>query len=205
MRLLLFIGGVCVCSTLSFSQSATLEVQVPKLSASYHFTSYSNFSKVLESPRTGLGQGISFEYDLKNRWSVATHFLHGKYTSTNPLSLGPSAPSYQGLDAIDHTALHFSLVAFKNFPLGTDINLKTGFGVGLYYEIEEYYYLRGNEDLYYMDTIIEVIKDPGFPLLVELTYTPLPHVVLGVTGGTFFTPFYSVFGWHVGPKIGYKF
>lgn len=50
----------------------------------------------------------------------------------------------------------------------------------------------------------EVYADAAFPLFISFEKQIHESWVVGFRGGLFFAPFYSVFGWNIGPTIGLK-
>lgn len=146
-----------------------------------------------EAARLGYFAGLSFDYRLPRKLSLGSHYQYGTF------SYAPNTGSQTGLP--DNSSVQVHLIYWtlqRHISLGGDWNLAVGSGPG--------FFLASYPDERDGQTGLPLFsRDFSMPILLNLS-KPLGNVgTIGVKSGLFFTPFYAIGGFHLGPEIRFRF
>jgi hypothetical protein len=152
-----------------------------------------------EEGKLGLTVGGSFTYVSPKKFHISSQVHKGRYkhrpTTGNQQVLATLPESIQ----VDVYFFYFGFG--KSFRISEKYNLIINSGFGFYMENE-----KGTED----DIQIErgekdYFRDATFPLQAEFRKEVSDNLLVGIKTGFYFTPFYSIGGFHLGPTISYRF
>lgn len=141
--------------------------------------------------RLGYSLGLSFDYRLKSKLSIGSHYQFGKFSySPDP------QPGLAEKSAVSVYMIYWTLQ--RNFTLGKDWGLAVGTGPG--------FFLASYPEERDIQSGLPLFKrDFSMPLLLNFS-KPLGTIgTIGLKTGLFFTPFYAIGGFHLGPEIRFHF
>ncbi|NHE59251.1 outer membrane beta-barrel protein [Cyclobacterium plantarum] len=139
----------------------------------------------------GYSMGLSFDYRFQGKLSLGAHYQFGKFSYSPELQQG-----FLERSAVPVHLIYWTLQ--RNFSLGNDWKLAAGTGPG--------FFLASYPDERDSQTGLPLFtRDFSMPLLLNL-YKPLGTIAtIGLKTGLFFTPFYAIGGFHLGPEIRFLF
>ncbi|WP_143155865.1 hypothetical protein [Cyclobacterium lianum] len=139
--------------------------------------------------RLGYSMGLSFDYRFQGKLSLGSHYQFGSFT------YAPEGSQHSGLPQRSAVSVHLIYWTLqRNFAFGKDWNLAVGSGPG--------FFLASFPDERDVQTGFALSsRDFSMPLLLNLS-RPLGSIgTVGLKSGLFFTPFYAIGGFHLGPEI----
>ncbi|WP_339925929.1 hypothetical protein [uncultured Cyclobacterium sp.] len=131
--------------------------------------------------------GIKFDYHLNYKFSLSSNYTFGSFEHT---------PYNQTMKIRENVDL-FYLTFQKRYYLKRDWLLAVGTGIG--------YYLEHSNEIDPVTQITEYSRDFIMPVELNINKNIGGNLFAGVKTGFFFTPFYSIGSFHLGPEIRYRF
>lgn len=143
--------------------------------------------------RMGYSAGLSFDYRFPGKLSLGSHYQFGTFSYT------PNPGRQAGIPENSLVQVHlFYWTLQKHFSLGRDWKLAVGSGPGFF--LASYPDERDSQSRLPLFS-----RDFSMPLLLNLS-KPLGTIgTIGLKTGLFFTPFYAIGGFHLGPEIRFHF
>jgi hypothetical protein len=146
-----------------------------------------------EAARAGYFTGLSFDYRFPGKLSLGSHYQFGAF------SYAPSQGGQTGVPENSSVRVHQVYWTLqRNFSVGGKWNLALGSGPG--------FFLASFPDERDGQSGLRVFsRDFSMPLLLNLSKPLGDFGAIGVRSGLFFTPFYAIGGFHLGPEIRFRF
>jgi hypothetical protein len=206
MKKLQYILLVLILSCLTTHQSFGQKMEMIISGGSFSSNNPGNF------PKSRLGTNINFgmHYHLSEKWIIGTNYNLGMFSYLNPplqnISRVPSAFTQNG--TVQQENFSFLTIRKIKLPL-FDLRLELGTGLGMYFQRDEYYRGWSYNPEIEMFRGVEWVRDRNrglhFPVTYSLKKSFKDRVVLGVSGGQFFTSQLENLGGYRGISIGFIF
>jgi len=163
-------------------------------------------------PQSRIGTNINFgmHYHLSDKWIIGTNYNLGHFSYVNPplenTSIAPSSFTQKGKVQQEN----FSFLAIRKFRLPIfDLRLELGTGLGMYFQRDEYYRGMSYDPEIKMFRGIGWVRDRNrglhFPVNYSLKKSINDRVVLGISGGQFFSGRLDHLGGYQGISFGFIF
>lgn len=197
----------CIVSLSTVALASAGQSDCKKLNLLFNPVTYISFDHPLVDPRPGAGVNFSFEYELNKRWSIATNFMYGSFQSTNSqLNRFPANLPFSPDVSQRNENSHYSFTVQYRVQFTGNISAKLGTGFGWYSYTNSFQRPMFDSDGRYVGAVFDSERsgDAAFPVFVSVDHAISPKLTLGLRGGFFTAPFYSVFGWNFGPGLAIK-
>jgi hypothetical protein len=210
MKKLQYILLILILSCLSTHQSIGQKMEMIISGGSFSINNQSDF------PRSRIGTNINFgmHYHLSEKWVIGTNYNLGHFSYVNPPLENIISGIPSGFIAMAQSGRvqqeNFSFLAIRKIKLPLfDLRLELGTGLGMYFQRDEYYRGWSYDPEIEMFRGVEWVRDRirglHFPVNYSLKKSFKDRVVLGVSGGQFFTGELVNLGGYQGISIGFIF
>jgi len=166
-------------------------------------------------PRSKIGTNINFgmHYHLSEKWIIGTNYNLGHFSYLNPPLENISGFSSSFLSLTQRGRVqqeNFSFLIIRKIRLPIlDLRLELGSGLGMYLQRDEYYRRIAFDAEIQKYRGFELTEDRNrgihFPMHYSLKKSFYNRVILGVSGGQFFTGHLENLGGYQGISIGFIF
>jgi hypothetical protein len=199
--------NLCFISLIVIASSAFSQSDCKKLQLILNPLMYTSFERSYMDPRAGAGINFSFAYALTNRWSIATNFMYGSFNSTNEyLNQFPVGLQTESNSSQRNENQHYSFTVQYRIPISQVLSINLATGLGWYNFVRSSQRPMFDQDGRYSGSGLDGERsgDASFPVFFSIDQSISDKVNLSLRGGFFTAPFYSTFGWNLGPAVSIK-